>query len=142
MSFKEFIQEASLEELAVASSPEQQNTDARADARTIVAKVRGLMQGRMVDASGNPARPGSTSNQQNTNAFAPNNAKNDTTTTTQAADNDESGQSMILKNNAGEVVYVTKGEDGLFITIVNKQRLTKRTIALDDRGATLLKRYI
>jgi hypothetical protein len=49
---------------------------------------------------------------------------------------------MILKNNAGEVVYVTKGEDGLFITIVNKQRLTKRTIALDDRGATLLKRYI
>lgn len=141
MSFKEFIQEASLEELAVASSPEQQNTDARADARTIVAKVRGLMQGRMVDASGNPARPGATSNQQNTNAFAPNNAKNDTTTT-QAADNDESGQSMILKNNAGEVVYVTKGEDGLFITIVNKQRLTKRTIALDDRGATLLKRYI
>ena len=139
MSFKEFIQEASLEELAVASSPEQQNTDARADARTIVAKVRGLMQGRMVDASGNPARPGSTSNQQNTNAFVPNNAKNDTT---QAADNDESGQSMILKNNAGEVVYVTKGEDGLFITIVNKQRLTKRTIALDDRGATLLKRYI
>ncbi len=139
MSFKEFIQEASLEELAVASSPEQQNTDARADARTIVAKVRGLMQGRMVDASGNPARPGSTSNQQNTNAFAPDNAKNDTT---QVADNDESGQSMILKNNAGEVVYVTKGEDGLFITIVNKQRLTKRTIALDDRGATLLKRYI
>ncbi len=140
MSFKEFIQEASLEELAVASSPEQQNTDARADARTIVAKVRGLMQGRMVDANGNPARPGSTSNQQNTNAFAPDSAKNDTTT--QAADNDESGQSMILKNNAGEVVYVTKGEDGLFITIVNKQRLTKRTIALDDRGATLLKRYI
>lgn len=139
MSFKEFIQEASLEELAVASSPEQQNTDARADARTIVAKVRGLMQGRMVDASGNPARPGATSNQQNTNAFAPDNAKNDTT---QVADNDESGQSMILKNNAGEVVYVTKGEDGLFITIVNKQRLTKRTIALDDRGATLLKRYI
>ena len=140
MSFKEFIQDATLEEAVVASSPEQQNTDARADARTIVAKVRGLMQGRMVDASGNPARPGSTSNQQNTNAFAPNNAKNDTTT--QAADNDESGQSMILKNNAGEVVYVTKGEDGLFITIVNKQRLTKRTIALDDRGATLLKRYI
>ena len=139
MSFKEFIQEASLEELAVASSPEQQNTDARADARTIVAKVRGLMQGRMVDASGNPARPGATSNQQNTNAFAPDSAKNDTT---QVADNDESGQSMILKNNAGEVVYVTKGEDGLFITIVNKQRLTKRTIALDDRGATLLKRYI
>ena len=139
MSFKEFIQEASLEELAVASSPEQQNTDARADARTIVAKVRGLMQGRMVDANGNPARPGATSNQQNTNAFAPDNAKNDTT---QVADNDESGQSMILKNNAGEVVYVTKGEDGLFITIVNKQRLTKRTIALDDRGATLLKRYI
>ncbi len=141
MSFKEFIKDATLEEVVVASSPEQQNTDARADARTIVAKVRGLMQGRMVDASGNPARPGSTSNQQNTNAFAPNNAKNDTTTT-QAADNDESGQSMILKNNAGEVVYVTKGEDGLFITIVNKQRLTKRTIALDDRGATLLKRYI
>ena len=140
MSFKEFIKDATLEEVVVASSPEQQNTDARADARTIVAKVRGLMQGRMVDASGNPARPGSTSNQQNTNAFAPNNAKNDTTT--QAADNDESGQSMILKNNAGEVVYVTKGEDGLFITIVNKQRLTKRTIALDDRGATLLKRYI
>jgi hypothetical protein len=140
MSFKEFIKDATLEEVVVASSPEQQNTDARADARTIVAKVRGLMQGRMVDASGNPARPGSTSNQQNTNAFAPNSAKNDTTT--QAADNDESGQSMILKNNAGEVVYVTKGEDGLFITIVNKQRLTKRTIALDDRGATLLKRYI
>lgn len=140
MSFKEFIQEATLEEAVVASSPEQQNTDARADARTIVAKVRGLMQGRMVDASGNPARPGSTSNQQNTNAFAPDNAKNDTTT--QVADNDESGQSMILKNNTGEVVYVTKGEDGLFITIVNKQRLTKRTIALDDRGATLLKRYI
>ena len=139
MSFKEFIQEAALEEVVVASSPEQQNTDARADARTIVAKVRGLMQGRMVDASGNPARPGATSNQQNTNAFAPDNAKNDTT---QVADNDESGQSMILKNNAGEVVYVTKGEDGLFITIVNKQRLTKRTIALDDRGATLLKRYI
>ena len=140
MSFKEFIQEAALEEVVVASSPEQQNTDARADARTIVAKVRGLMQGRMVDASGNPARPGATSNQQNTNAFAPDSAKNDTTT--QATDNDESGQSMILKNNAGEVVYVTKGEDGLFITIVNKQRLTKRTIALDDRGATLLKRYI
>jgi hypothetical protein len=140
MSFKEFIQEAALEEVAVASSPEQQNTDARADARTIVAKVRGLMQGRMVDANGNPARPGSTSNQQNTNAFAPDSAKNDTTA--QVADNDESGQSMILKNNAGEVVYVTKGEDGLFITIVNKQRLTKRTIALDDRGATLLKRYI
>lgn len=139
MSFKEFIKDATLEEVVVASSPEQQNTDARADARTIVAKVRGLMQGRMVDASGNPARPGSTSNQQNTNAFAPDNAKNDTT---QVADNDESGQSMILKNNAGEVVYVTKGEDGLFITIVNKQRLTKRTIALDDRGATLLKRYI
>ncbi len=139
MSFKEFIQESALEEAVVASSPEQQNTDARADARTIVAKVRGLMQGRMVDASGNPARPGATSNQQNTNAFAPDNAKNDTT---QVADNDESGQSMILKNNAGEVVYVTKGEDGLFITIVNKQRLTKRTIALDDRGATLLKRYI
>ena len=139
MSFKEFIQESALEEVVVASSPEQQNTDARADARTIVAKVRGLMQGRMVDASGNPARPGTTSNQQNTNAFAPDNAKNDTT---QVADNDESGQSMILKNNAGEVVYVTKGEDGLFITIVNKQRLTKRTIALDDRGATLLKRYI
>lgn len=140
MSFKEFIQESALEEVVVASSPEQQNTDARADARTIVAKVRGLMQGRMVDASGNPARPGATSNQQNTNAFAPDSAKNDTTT--QATDNDESGQSMILKNNAGEVVYVTKGEDGLFITIVNKQRLTKRTIALDDRGATLLKRYI
>ena len=140
MSFKEFIKDATLEEVVVASSPEQQNTDARADARTIVAKVRGLMQGRMVDASGNPARPGATSNQQNTNAFAPDSAKNDTTT--QAADNDESGQSMILKNNAGEVVYVTKGEDGLFITIVNKQRLTKRTIALDDRGATLLKRYI
>lgn len=139
MSFKEFIKDATLEEVVVASSPEQQNTDARADARTIVAKVRGLMQGRMVDASGNPARPGTTSNQQNTNAFAPDNAKNDTT---QVADNDESGQSMILKNNAGEVVYVTKGEDGLFITIVNKQRLTKRTIALDDRGATLLKRYI
>lgn len=140
MSFKEFIKDATLEEVVVAaSSPEQQNTDARADARTIVAKVRGLMQGRMVDASGNPARPGSTSNQQNTNAFAPDSAKNDTT---QVADNDESGQSMILKNNAGEVVYVTKGEDGLFITIVNKQRLTKRTIALDDRGATLLKRYI
>lgn len=139
MSFKEFIKDATLEEVVVASSPEQQNTDARADARTIVAKVRGLMQGRMVDASGNPARPGATSNQQNTNAFAPDNAKNDTT---QVADNDESGQSMILKNNAGEVVYVTKGEDGLFITIVNKQRLTKRTIALDDRGATLLKRYI
>ena len=140
MSFKEFIQESALEEVVVASSPEQQNTDARADARTIVAKVRGLMQGRMVDASGNPARPGATSNQQNTNVFAPDSAKNDTTT--QVADNDESGQSMILKNNAGEVVYVTKGEDGLFITIVNKQRLTKRTIALDDRGATLLKRYI
>lgn len=139
MSFKEFIQESALEEVAVASSPEQQNTDARADARTIVAKVRGLMQGRMVDASGNSARPVATSNQQNTNAFAPDSAKNDTT---QVADNDESGQSMILKNNAGEVVYVTKGEDGLFITIVNKQRLTKRTIALDDRGATLLKRYI
>ena len=139
MSFKEFIKDATLEEVVVASSPEQQNTDARADARTIVAKVRGLMQGRMVDASGNPARPGATSNQQNTNAFAPDSAKNDTT---QVADNDESGQSMILKNNAGEVVYVTKGEDGLFITIVNKQRLTKRTIALDDRGATLLKRYI
>lgn len=140
MSFKEFIQESALEEVVVASSPEQQNTDARADARTIVAKVRGLMQGRMVDANGNPARPGATSNQQNTNAFAPDSAKNDTTT--QVANNDESGQSMILKNNAGEVVYVTKGEDGLFITIVNKQRLTKRTIALDDRGATLLKRYI
>lgn len=132
MSFTNFLDEA-----IVASTGEQQNTDSRADARTIVAKTRGLMQGRLIDSNGNPAKAGTISNQQNANPFAPDNTKNDTTQV-----NDESNQSMILKNTPAEVVYVTKGEDGLFITIVNKQRLTKRTISLDDRGATLLKRYI
>lgn len=133
MKFTEFEE---LNELNVGSATELQNTDVRADARTIIAKTRGMMQGRKIDANGSAIKAGG--NQQNTNAFEPETSNNTT------ADNDAGiGQeSMILKNTPGEVVYVTKGENGIFITIVNKQRVTKRTIALDDRGATLLKRYI
>lgn len=131
MTFNDFLSEA------VVSNADIQNTDARADAKSIAQKTRGLMIGRTIDANGNT---GTNPNANSGNAFAPDNLKEPTTN---GPKDEEAGYSVILKNNASEVVYATKGEnDELYITIVNKQKMTKRTIALESRGATFLKRFI
>ena len=131
MTFNDFLDEA------VVSNVDIQNTDARADAKTIAQKTRGLMIGRTIDANGNTS---TNPNTNSGNAFAPDNLKEPNQNGPKDA---EAGYSVILKNNAGEVVYATKGEnDELYITIVNKQKMTKRTIALESRGATFLKRFI
>ncbi len=130
MTFNDFLSEA------VVSNADIQNTDARADAKSIAQKTRGLMIGRTIDANGNT---GTNPNANSGNAFAPDNLKEPTN----GPKDEEAGYSVILKNNASEVVYATKGEnDELYITIVNKQKMTKRTIALESRGATFLKRFI
>ena len=130
MTFNDFLDEA------VVSNADIQNTDARADAKSIAQKTRGLMIGRTIDANGNT---GTNPNANSGNAFAPDNLKEPTN----GPKDEEAGYSVILKNNASEVVYATKGEnDELYITIVNKQKMTKRTIALESRGATFLKRFI
>lgn len=130
MTFNDFLSEA------VVSNADIQNTDARADAKAIAQKTRGLMIGRTIDANGNT---GTNPNANSGNAFAPDNLKEPTN----GPKDEEAGYSVILKNNASEVVYATKGEnDELYITIVNKQKMTKRTIALESRGATFLKRFI
>ena len=131
MTFNDFLDEA------VVSNADIQNTDARADAKTIAKKTRGLMIGRTIDANGNA---GTNPTANSGNAFAPDNLKEPNTN---GPKDEEAGYSVILKNNASEVVYATKGEnDELYITIVNKQKMTKRTIALESRGATFLKRFI
>ncbi len=120
MSFKDFLSEEKL-----SSSPEQQNTQTKADAKQIIAQIRGLAQGRSVVAKSTASSdPFSTSGEQ-----APNSV------------NDK--DPLILKNDGYEAVIVDKDPDGqVFITLVNKQKQTKRTIALDSRGGSLLKRYI
>lgn len=134
MSFIDYLEEA-----IIPSTGEQQNTDARSDAKTIIAKTRGLMIGRTVDADGNTNT--SAAANKNTNAFTPDNIKQDNVAASNQ--NDETNYSVILKNTAAEIVYVTKGENNeLFITLVNKQRVTKRTIALEQRAATILKKFI
>lgn len=131
MTFNDYLSEA------VVSNADIQNTDARADAKAIAQKTRGLMIGRTIDANGNTS---TNPNANSGNAFAPDNLK---APTTNGPKDEEAGYSVILKNNASEVVYATKGEnDELYITIVNKQKMTKRTIALESRGATFLKRFI
>ncbi len=120
MKFKEYITEF----FNIKSSPEMQNTDSKNDAREIAKLTRGKMPGKYLDSNG-------------TASNSPFNAdiKQDT--------QDKSKMSLILKNTAEEVVFVNKDQNGdLFITLVNKMRSTKRTIALDKRGSMLLKRFI
>lgn len=128
-----------LNEIAVANV-ELQTSDIRADAKTIIAKTRGLMPGRVIDANGDSA----TSNQQGgSDAFTPDNPRARPGTGTTQEDDKIADMFMILKNNATEVVFISKDANkNIFITIVNKQKVTKRTIAIEPRGATLLKRFI
>lgn len=128
-----------LNEIAVANV-ELQTSDIRADAKTIIAKTRGLMPGRIIDANGDS----STSNKPSgADAFTPDNPRATSSMNTTQDDDKISDMFMILKNNATEVVFISKDANkNIFITIVNKQKVTKRTIAIEPRGATLLKRFI
>lgn len=125
MNFKDFLNEEDLTEYApVKSSPEQQTFNTRQDARTIVQKTRGLMPGRFVDPNGVASN----------SPFNPD---------VKADPNDHDKMSLIIKNTPEEVVFVNKDENGdIFITLVNKLKNTKRTIAIEPRGAKLLKRFI
>lgn len=124
MKFKDYIEEELFESTPVKSSPEQQTFNMRQDARTIVQKTRGLMPGRFVDANGTAS----------SSPFNPDIAANP---------NDKDNMSLIVKNVAEEVVFINKDSNGdTFITLVNKLKNTKRTIALDQRGSKLLKRFI
>ena len=137
MSFTNFLNEF------VQSASEVQNPDARADAKTIVAKTRGLMPGRLIDANGNTKT--SSAIQNNQSAITPNPIQDNGKTPVDNISNEKdlSDYSMVLKNNSDEIVYVTKDNDkNVYITIVNKRRQTKRTISLETRGSTLLKRFI
>ena len=120
MKFKEYITEF----FNIKSSPEMQNTDSKNDAREIAKLTRGKTPGKYLDSNGMASN-------------SPFNAdiKQDT--------QDKSKMSLILKNTAEEVVFVNKDQNGdLFITLVNKMKSTKRTIALDKRGSMFLKRFI
>ena len=120
MKFKEYLTEF----FNIKSSPEMQNTDSKNDAREISKLTRGKMPGKYLDSNGSASN-------------SPFNAdiKQDT--------QDKSKMSLILKNTAEEVVFVNKDQSGdLFITLVNKMKSTKRTIALDKRGSLFLKRFI
>ena len=120
MKFEEFINE-----LAVlpSSSPELQTQLDKSQARSMLQKVRGLRPGRLVDAEGNSSQT----------PLAP------------AGNNNDSSKnlSMILKNTSKELVLVNEDENKfLYITYINKQRMTKRTITIDNRSAMFLKRFI
>lgn len=134
MSFENFINEIAI------ANVELQTSDIRADAKTIIAKTRGLMPGRIIDANGDS----STSNKPSgADAFTPDNPRATSSMNTTQDDDKISDMFMILKNNATEVVFISKDANkNIFITIVNKQKVTKRTIAIEPRGATLLKRFI
>lgn len=119
-NFNEFLEEQTVE-----STPEIITAQEKQAARSIIALARGLRPGRIVDFTP----------QENTKSTGANVA---TAVTGQA----KQEASLILKNNSKELVYADKQEDYLMITLINKQRFTKRTIAIEARGAMLLKRFI
>lgn len=119
MKFNEFLNEFAA---PPPSSPELQTINDKSAARQMLQKVRGLRPGRLVDAEGNSS----------TTPLAP--AGNN---------NDNQNMSMILKNDSKELVLVHEDENkNLFITYVNKQKMTKRTITIDARAGMMLKRFI
>lgn len=120
MKFNDFLTELAA---PPPSSPELQTINDKSAARQMLQKVRGLRPGRLVDANGNssstPLAPAG-----NNNATSEN-------------------MSMILKNDSKELVLVHEDENkNLFITYVNKQKMTKRTITIDSRASMMLKRFI
>ena len=126
MSFSKYLEEA-----IIPSSPELQTQDSRKSAREAIKISRGKMQGRKVELDDTITA----------NKMQRPQAPKDPVDTLDDAMNDP--LSTIIKNTATELVYVIKDEDNnLFITFINKQKMTKRTISLDARGAVLLKRSI
>lgn len=120
MSFKEYISER-----VVKSDAEIQDKNDRIQAKELISGARGAVPGREIakvvddfeDDETNIAQPGRKA--------------------------DEEKTIMVLKNNMDELVYVDKNAVGdLYITIVNKRRMTKRTIGLDRMASSYLKRFI
>ena len=124
MNFKEYLTEFNLN-----STPELQTSRDRSDARELLTKIRTYPVGRSITANKTQTKeadPFTASQEDDESNFAMN-------------DKDP----MVLKNNSLEMVIVDKDENGqLFITLLNKQKQTKRTIAIETRGSQLLKRYI
>ena len=124
MNFKDYLTEFNL-----SSTPELQTSRDRSDARQLLVKVRTYPVGRSITATQNQSKetdPFTTSSDEESSLSSMN-------------DKDP----MVIKNNSLEMVIVDKHEDGqVFITLLNKQKQRKRTIAIETRGGQLLKRYI
>lgn len=93
------------------------NTTDRTEARTIIVKVRGIPIGKFVDL---------------------NSEKNVRDVSKTPAEN----QSLILKNDLEELVYVGKLGDDLLLTTISKKRLVKRDTVIQQRSIQFLKRFI
>lgn len=116
MKFTEFLDEAIGSEI--------QTAETRADVKAIIKKTRGVTVGRTVAQAGKE--------------FA---AVGGAEVDSPVATKDK--EPVMLKNNANEIVYADKDAEGILtLTIVNRQRQTKRSISLDARAMALLKRYI
>lgn len=116
MKFTEFLDEAVGSEI--------QTAETRADVKSIIQKTRGVTAGRTVSQAGKEFDP---VGRDDLNSPAVNKDK----------------EPIMLKNNANEIVYADKDAEGLLtLTIINRQKQTKRSISLDMRGMSLLKRYI
>lgn len=117
MKFEEFINEA----MDIPSSPELQTPAIKKDAREIISKIKGLAIGRTVTDAGDPK-----------GAAAPN-----------VDPSDVESLSMVLKNNAMEAVLGHKDQnDNIYITLINKQKITKRTITINAKATQFLRRLI
>lgn len=93
------------------------NTTDRSEARNIVIKVRGVPIGKFVDF-------------------------NNETNVRDVSKTPVENQSLILKNDLEELVYVTKVGDDVLITTISKKRLVKRDTILLPRSVQFLKRFI
>lgn len=93
------------------------NTTDRSEARNIVIKVRGVPIGKFVDF-------------------------NNETNVRDVSKTPIENQSLILKNDLEELVYVTKVGDDILITTISKKRLVKRDTILLPRSVQFLKRFI
>lgn len=92
-------------------------TTDRSDARTIVISVRGVPVGKFVDFS------------------AEKNVRD-------VSNTPKEKQSLILKNDIDELVYVTKVDEMLVYTSISKKRLIKRETILAPRALQFLKRFL